>query len=66
MIQKTMQINTWLCIPSKVLGDQQVLLITQLDAEFQGIAKRDKKDFLNEQHKEIEENKRMEKTRDSF
>ena len=39
---------------------------TQLNAEFQRIAKRDKRDFLNEQCKEIEENNRMGKTRDLF
>ena len=33
---------------------------------FQRIAKRDKKAFLSEQYKEIEKNKRMEKTRDLF
>ena len=37
-----------------------------LNAEFQGIARRDKKDFLSGQCKEIEENNRMEKTRDLF
>ena len=35
-------------------------------AAIHGIAKRDKKAFLNEQHKEIEENNRIEKTRDLF
>ena len=35
-----------------------------LNAEFQGIARRDKKDFLSGQCKEIEENNRMGKTRD--
>ena len=39
---------------------------TQLNAEFQRIAKRDKKAFLREQCKEIEENNRMGKTRDLF
>ena len=39
---------------------------TQLNAEFQRKARRDKKPFLNEHCKEIEENKRMEKTRDLF
>ena len=39
---------------------------TQQNAEFQRIAKRDKKDFLNEQCKEIEETNRMGKTRDFF
>ena len=37
---------------------------THLNAEFQRIARRDKKAFLNDQCKEIEENKRMGKTRD--
>ena len=37
-----------------------------LNAEFQRIARRDKKGFLNEQCKEIEENNRMGKTRDHF
>ena len=39
---------------------------TQLNAEFQRIARRDQKAFLNEQCKEIEENNRMGKTRDLF
>ena len=37
-----------------------------LNAEFQRIARRDKKDFLSNQCKEIEENNRMRKTRDLF
>ena len=39
---------------------------SHLNVEFQRIARRDKKTFLNEQCKEIEENNRMEKTRDLF
>ena len=39
---------------------------THLNAEFQRIARRDKKAFLNNQCKEIEENNRMGKTRDLF
>ena len=39
---------------------------THLNAEFQGIARRDKKAFLSHQCKEIEENNRMGKTRDLF
>ena len=35
-----------------------------LNAEFQRIARRDKKAFFSDQCKEIEENKRMEKSRD--
>ena len=37
---------------------------THLNAEFQRIARRDKKAFLSDQCKEIEENNRMRKTRD--
>ena len=37
-----------------------------LNAEFQRIARRDKKAFLSDQCKKIEENKRMGKTRDVF
>ena len=39
---------------------------SHLNAEFQSIARRDKKAFLSDQCKEIEENNRMEKTRDLF
>ena len=39
---------------------------THLNAEFQRIARRDKKAFLRDQCKEIEENNRMQKTRDLF
>ena len=37
-----------------------------MNAEFQRIARRDKKVFLNDQCNEIEENNRMGKTRDHF
>ena len=37
-----------------------------LNAEFQRIARRDKKAFLSDQCKEIEENNRLGKTRDLF
>ena len=37
-----------------------------MNAEFQRIARRDKKAFLSDQCEEIEENNRMEKTRDLF
>ena len=37
-----------------------------LNAEFQRIARRDKKAFFSDQWKEIEENNRMRKTRDLF
>ena len=39
---------------------------SRLNAEFQRIARRDKKAFLNDQYKEIEENNRIGKTRDLF
>ena len=39
---------------------------THLNAEFQRIARRDKKTFLSDQCKEIEENNRMGKTKDLF
>ena len=38
----------------------------RLNAEFQRIARRDKKAFLSNQCKEIEENNRMGKTRDRY
>ena len=37
-----------------------------VNVEFQSIARRDKKDFLSDQRKEIEEDNRMGKTRDLF
>ena len=39
---------------------------SHLNAEFQRIARRDKKAFLRDQYKEIEENNRIGKTRDLF
>ena len=39
---------------------------THLNAEFQRIARRDRKAFLSDQCKEIEENNRMGETRDLF
>ena len=39
---------------------------THLNAEFQRMARQDKKGFLNDQSKEIEENNRVGKTRDLF
>ena len=39
---------------------------TNLNAQFQKIARRDKKVFLSDQCKDIEENNRMGKTRDLF
>ena len=39
---------------------------THVNAEFQRIARRDKKAFISDQRKEIKENNRMGKTRDLF
>ena len=39
---------------------------THMNAEFQRIARREKKAFLGDQWKEIEENNRMKKTKDLF
>ena len=50
----------------KVKGKGETEIHTQLNAEFQRIARRDKKAFLNDQSKEIEENNRMGNTRDHF
>ena len=47
-------------------GKEEKERYTHLNAEFQRIAKRDKKAFLSDQCKEIEENNRMGKTRDLF
>ena len=40
--------------------------IYHLNAEFQRIARREKRTFLTDQHEEIEENNRMGNTRDLF
>ena len=45
-------------------GKEEMERYTHLNAEFQRIAMRDKKAFLRDQCQEIEENNRMEKTRD--
>ena len=47
-------------------GKEEKERYTHLDAEFQRIARRDKKAFLSDQSKEIEENKRIGETRDLF
>ena len=48
----------------EVKGKGEKERYTQLNAEFQRMARRDKKAFLSDQCKEIEENSRMGKTRD--
>ena len=49
---------------AKSKGEKEIY--THLNAEFQRIARRDKKAFLSDQCKEIEDNNRMGKTRDLF
>ena len=51
-------------IKAKSKGEKE--RYTHLNAEFQRIARRDKKAFLSDQGKEIEENNRLGKTRDLF
>ena len=50
----------------EVKGKGEKERYTYLNAEFQRIARRDKKAFLSDQCKEIEENNRMGNTRDLF
>ena len=50
----------------EVKGKRKKGIYTHFNAEFQRTARRDKKVFLSEQCKEIEENNRMGKTRDLF
>ena len=50
----------------EVKGKGEKERYTHLNAEFQRIARRNKKDFLSDQCEEIEENNRMGKTRDLF
>ena len=47
-------------------GKEERESYTQLNTEFQRIARRNEKDFLSEQWNELEENNRMGKTRDLF
>ena len=49
---------------AKGKGEKEIYI--HLNAEFQRTERRDKKAFLNDQCKEIEENNRMGKTRDLF
>ena len=64
----------WLCEEAlqiakkrrKAIGKGEKERYTHLNAEFQRIARRDKKAFHSDQCKEIEENNRMRKTRDLF
>ena len=51
---------------SEVKGKREKERYKHLNAEFQRIARRDKKPFFSDQCKEIEENNRRGKTRDLF
>ena len=51
---------------TEVKGKGEKERYSHLNAEFQRIARRDKKAFLSDQCKEVEKNNRMEKTRDLF
>ena len=53
-----------MCREVKSKGEKE--RYTHLNAEFQIIARRDKKAFLSDQYKEIEENNRMGKIRELF
>ena len=50
----------------KAIGEGEKERYIHLNAEFQRIVRRDKKTFLSDQCREIEENNRMGKTRDLF
>ena len=50
----------------EVKGKGEKERYTHLNAEFQRLARRDKKAFLSDQHKEIKEKNRMGKARDLF
>ena len=54
------------CERRKVESKGEKERFKHLNAEFQRVARRDKKAFLSDQCKEIEENNRMGKTRDLF
>ena len=55
-----------IAVKRKVKSKGEKERYTHLNAEFQRIARRDKKAFLSDQCKEIEENNRMGKTRELF
>ena len=61
MSEKTLQIAEE---EREVKGKGERGRYTQLNAKCQRIIRKDKKAFLNEQRKELEENNRMRKTRD--
>ena len=72
--EKEMQKGKWLSEEAlqiaekrrEAKGKGEEARYTHLNADFQRVARRDKKAFLSDQCKEIEENNRMGKTRDFF
>ena len=68
-MQKTKQLSEealQIAETREVKGKGEKERYIHMNAEFQRIARRDKKAFLSDQYKEIEENNRMGKTRDIF
>ena len=59
-------LNLEKCLLVYYISSKEKKKNAHLNAEFQRIARRDKKAFLSDQCKEIEENNRMGKTRDLF
>ena len=55
-----------IALKREVKGKREKERYTHLNAEFQGIARGDKKGSLNDHWKEVEENNRVGKTRDLF
>jgi len=64
--EKEMQKGKMIAEKREVKAKEEKERYTHLNAEFQRMASRDKKAFLSDQCKEIEENNRMGKTRDLF
>jgi len=73
-MQKKCKKAKWLCGEAlqiavkrtEVKSKEEKERYKHLNVEFQRIARRDKKDFLSNQYKEIKENNKMGKTRDLF
>ena len=66
LLKFMVHILAWRILSIILLGKGEKERYTHLNAEFQKIAWRNKKAFLSDQCKEIEENNRMGKTRDLF
>ena len=65
-MQKAKWLSEEVLLRKEAKGKGEKERYTHLNAEFQRIARKDKKAFLSEQFKEIKENNRMGKTRDLF